>query len=313
MAPLRQEQASTGGRPFKHSGVDYFGPIETKFGRRGRIKRWVCLFTCLSTRAVHIELAYALNTESFLGAYSRFVNRRGRPDSVFSDNGTNFVGAERELRNQIEAWNDYHIDDYMKQQATEWFFNPPTASHMGGAWERMIRSTRKILRALTSERLLTDEQLHTFITECERVLNSRPLTAVSDDPRDLQALTPSMLLGSADDYDLPIGASAGDGDFLRRWWRAIQAMTHSCWHRWRREYLQNQQQRTKWHTPGHTLKVNDLVLCLEKNCSRWRWPLGRVVEVFKSQDGHVRSAKVRNATGHEYERPATGLALLEAD
>ena len=237
MAPLRHEQASTGGRPFKHTGVDYFGPIETKFGRRGRVKRWVCLFTCLSTRAVHLELAYALDTESFLGAYSRFVNRRGRPDSVFSDNGTNFVGAERELRNQIEGWNDYHIDDNMKQRATEWFFNPPTASHMGGAWERMIRSTRKILRALTSERSLTDEQLHTFLTECERVMNNRPLTAVSDDPRDLQALTPSMLLGSADNHDLPIGGSGGPSDFLRRWWRAIQEMTHSFWHRWRREYL----------------------------------------------------------------------------
>ena len=313
MAPLREEQVTSGGRPFKHVGVDYFGPIETKFGRRGRIKRWVCLFTCLSTRAVHLELAYSLDTEAFLGAYSRFTNRRGRPVRVFSDNGTNFVGADRELRTQIEAWNNYHVDRIMKQRGTEWHFNPPTASHMGGAWERLIRSTRKILRALTSERLLTDQQLHTFLTECERILNARPLTSVSDDPRDCTALTPSMLLGSHDGQDLPIGASLGDGDLLRRWWRAIQSMTHTFWFRWRREYLENQQQRTKWFTPTCNLKVNDLVLCLEKTCSRWRWPLARVTEVYQSGDGQVRSAKVRTATGHEYERPVTGLALLEAD
>ena len=132
-------------------GIDYFGPIAVKRGR-GREKRYGCLFTCLSSRAVHIEVAESLDTDSFLNCLQRFIARRGLPNLICSDNGRNFVGAERELRQGLREWNQERIEGDLSEKGVRWLFNTPTASHMGGAWERRIRSVRRILSGLTRER-----------------------------------------------------------------------------------------------------------------------------------------------------------------
>lgn len=173
MAPLLEEQTTPDKPPFTFVGIDYFGPMTVKVGRV-HSKRYGCLFTCLTSRAVHIEIAHSLSTDSFLSAFQRFTSRRGTPQKVFSDNGTNLVGGERELKRSIQEWNQSKLNRYMTQKEIDWHFNPPYSSHMGGAWERLIRSIRTILKALVKEQLLNDEQLLTFMAETEKILNDRP-------------------------------------------------------------------------------------------------------------------------------------------
>ena len=145
-------------------------------------------------RAVHIEVPQTLETDSFICAYQRFVSRRGKPKEIYSDNGTYFTGAERELREALERLDQTKIYNSLRSNDLQWSFNPPEASHQGGIWERMVRSVRKILGALLKEQLVNDETLSTLLCEVERFLNDRPLTSLSDHPGDPEPLTPSKLL-----------------------------------------------------------------------------------------------------------------------
>ena len=192
MAPLPAARLIPSEPPFTRVGIDYFGPLNVKQGR-SQVKRYGCVFTCLSIRAVHIEIAHTLDSDSFICAYQRFVARRGVPKEIFSD-GTNFKGAERELREALQRWNQEQINDRLRRDEVQWHFNPPEASHQGGVWECMIRSVRKVLRALLHEQVVTDETLLTLMAEVERILNDRPLTPVTDNPLDAEALTPNQLL-----------------------------------------------------------------------------------------------------------------------
>lgn len=193
MEPLLPVQVTPNKPPFTFVGVDYFGPLIVKSGR-SQLKRYGCIFTCLTARAGHIEVAHSLTTDSFIAAFQRFISRRGIPEKVYSDNGTNLVGGDREIRELMREWNQSQIDEYMVQQDIEWCFNPPYASHRGGAWERLVRSTRSILKAIAKEQLLTDEKLVTLMAQAESIINDRPITKVSNDPKDPLALTPNMLL-----------------------------------------------------------------------------------------------------------------------
>ena len=193
MADLPHERVASQEPPFTYVGVDCFGPFHVKRGRCLE-KRYGMLFTCLTIRAVHVEIAHSLDTSSFINALRRFIARRGIPQEIRSDNGTNFTSADKELRQAIGKWNQEMIKEFLQQKEILWVFNPPTASHMGGVWERMIRSVRKIFNAVLKEQNLTEESLVTLMCEVKAILNSRPLTKISDDPNDLQALTPNHLL-----------------------------------------------------------------------------------------------------------------------
>lgn len=133
MADLPSDRVMPDDPPFTRVGVDYFGPFMVKRGR-SLVKKYGVIFTCLAIRAVHIEVASSLDTDSCLNAIRRFVARRGQVKVLRSDNGTNFVAAERELRQSIEKWNNQKIQDHLSQQGIKWVFNPPTGSHHGGAW-----------------------------------------------------------------------------------------------------------------------------------------------------------------------------------
>jgi hypothetical protein len=193
MAPLIEEQLQAGNPPFTAVGVDLFGPLRVKV-KRSVEKRYGCIFTCLATRAVHLEIAHSLSMESFLAALSRFCARRGTPQKMFSDQGTNFTSADKELRDELRKWNDNQMQIATREKGIEWTFNPAHASHRGGLWERLIRSTRTILRSLANEQLLADETLLTVMVEAERIINSRPITTTSSDSRDPDPLTPADLL-----------------------------------------------------------------------------------------------------------------------
>ena len=309
MAPIIEDQKSSDRPSFTYVGVDYFGPFNVKI-ERSTVKRYGCIFMCLTTRAVHLEVAHTLTTNSFIAAFQRFTSRRGTPEKVYSDNGTNLVSGELELRKSMEQWNQANISRYMSHRDITWTFNLPYTSHRGGVWERMIRETRQILKAIANEQLLSEEQLVTFMVEAECIINDRPIASVSNDPRDLLALTPSMLLLMKSNISIPPGVFDKKDNYARRWWRQVQYLADIFWRRWIREYLPTLQQRNKWQTKRQDIKIDDIVIITDDNISRGQWPLGRVIDVVKSRDGHVCSCVVKTSQS-QVVRPITKLCLLE--
>ncbi|XP_064619558.1 uncharacterized protein LOC135482999 [Lineus longissimus] len=295
---------------FSFTGVDLFGPLEVKWDR-GTAKRWGCLFTCLATRAVYLEVVQSLSTDDFILTLRQFISRRGPPEVIRCDNGSNFTGAERELREAIETWNQRTITDNMQQRGIKFIFQPPTAAHMSGVWERLVKTSKHHLKALSGDRLLTENGLRTLLAEAEAIMNGRPLCSVSDDPKDLEVLTPNHFLLHRKVSGLPPGIFVKEDHLLRREWRKVQYLLDLFWKRWLKEYLPGLQRREKWQTEKRNVRVGDLVMLAEDNIRRSQWPLGRITEVYPGTDDVVRSATVKTASA-EYHRPIAKLCLLEA-
>lgn len=312
MSSLPPERLESGKPPFHYVGIDCCGPFYIKQGR-AEVKRYFCVFTCLNTRAVHLEKLNSLDTDSFLNGFRRFVCRRGTPAKVWSDNGTNFVGGEAELAKSLASLDKEHIQSHGVSKGVRWHFNPPHASHMGGIWERMIRTIRKVFAGICPSNVaqrLTDESLETLFCEVEYILNSRPITKVSDDVKDPCALTPNHLLLLQEQPSLAPG-HFHEADLYRRRWRCVQHLADQFWHRWVREYLHLLQSRCKWTNLTENVKVGDLVLIKEENTPRGVWPMGLIQEVYPGKDGLVRSVKVRTKAT-ELIRPIVKLVLLES-
>jgi hypothetical protein len=308
MAPVAEAQTQIREPPFSSVGIDYFGPFYVKQGR-GTAKRYGCIFTCLTTRAVHLEVAHSLDTNSLLAAISRFIARRGPPKILHSDQGTNMTSADKELRSAL-GWSDDAMAAALSPRRIEWRFNAPHCSHRGGLWERLIRSARVILRALIKQQLLSDEGLSTVLCEVERILNDRPITQVSSDPRDPVALTPADLLLLRGNTCQSLCRQDPDPP-LRRWWRQAQYVADVFWRRWIREYVPQLIARQKWHTKSRDLRMGDLVLVADHNLPRGQWPLGIIQTATPGRDGLVRSVTIRT-TKSTLKRPVTQVALLEA-
>ncbi|XP_022801248.1 uncharacterized protein LOC111338948 [Stylophora pistillata] len=310
MASLPRDRVTPSKPPFTYVGVDLFGPFTVRRGRT-TVKRYGALFTCLTIRAVHIEIVHSMDAESFINATRRFIARRGRPEEIRSDNGGNFVKGEKELRKAVQEWNQNQIHEFLLQQEIKWTFNPPAASHHGGVWERCIRTVRKVMKALLKQQVLDDEGLSTLMCEVESIVNGRPITKVSDNAKDLNALTPNHLLLLRAGTTIPPGVFCKDDNYGCRRWRQVQYLSNVFWRRWTREYLPSLQQRQKWNKPLLNLPVNDIVLLLDENLPRSVWPLGRVLEVYHNQkDGLVHSAKIKTRTC-ELVRPIDKIVLLE--
>ena len=298
MADLPPERLIEGSPPFTHSGTDYFGPLYVSRGRgRTREKRYGVLFTCLSTRAIHIELASSLDTDAFLNALRRFTARRGIVKMLCSDNATNYTSSNKELRNSIAEWNKDQINDWCKQQNIEWKFIPPNAPHYGGVWEREVRSIKKILESLLNETSnktkVTDEILSTLLCEVEDILNHRPLTPVTTDIDDDEPLTPNHLLKLQTTVKLPPGKFQDHDLHHRKRWRIVQHLADVFWRRWRKQYVPQLIARQKWTSVQPSHEVGDLVLVVDQLLPRNMWCLGRIESVKNGRDGLVRSAQVR--------------------
>ena len=312
MANLPQCRAAIDEPPFSHTGVDLFGPVRIKQGRK-RLKRWVCLFTCLTVRCIHLEVVEDCETDSFINAARRFVNRRGCPSHMYSDNGTNFKGATSELKEFVLKLDQNEISDFASTHQIKWTFNPPKAPLMGGAWERLVRSVKEVMYGLLKNHTLTDSQLYTLLTDAEFIVNSRPLTYLSENPEDLCALTPNhILLGRHRNWHSI--ANTSELDVLsRKKYKQVQALTSHFWSRWKAEYLPTLTTRPKgWRENAVQFKTGDLVLVPDDDTKRGQWPLGRVSKVMPGNDGVVRTVEVRTQKGC-YTRPVAKLYLLEDD
>ena len=309
MADLPSDRVSAGEPPFTYVGVDYFGPFDIKRGR-SLVKRYGVIFTCLTIRAVHIEVASSLDTDSFINALRRFIARRGQIKELRSDNGTNFIGAERELKRAIEGWNLEQINDVLSLKGIKWTFNPPTGSHHGGAWERLIRSIRKILNSTLRTQSLDEEGLHTVLCEVESILNSRPLTKESTDPNDLEALTPNHLLLLKVKPSLPPGLFPKEDSYARRKWRQVQYISDLFWKRWTKEYLPQLQERPKWIKIKRNFIPGDIVLIMDDSAPRNSWIIGRITETMPDRNGLVRQVRIKTRTSALC-RPVSKICLLQ--
>ena len=290
--------------PFSFCAVDYFGPFIVK-ERRSEVKRYGVLFTCMGSRSVHLETANSLESSSFINALRRFMNRRGAVRQPRSDQGTNFIGARSELKAALCEMNQDHVQDYLLRNGCEWIpfkLNVPHSSHMGGTWERIIRSVRNALEPLLLQAgsQLDDETLRTLLTEVECIINSRPLSV--DNLCDAEApepLTPNHLLTMKPKRVLPPPGKFQRADmYCRRRWRRVQYLANEFWLRWRGEYLQMLQVRQKWVQPKRNLAVGDIVISKESESTRNKWPLGKVVQVYPSDDGYVRKVRLLMADGN---------------
>ena len=183
----------------------------------------------MTVRAIHVEVIHSLDTDSFLNALRRFIARRGQPKQIRSDNGSNFVRGEKDLREAVREWNQQKIHAFLLAKNIKWIFNPPAGSHHGGVWERCIRTVRKVMKALLKEQPLDDEGLTTLMCEAEAIINGRPLTKVSDDPRDPEALTPNHLLLLRSGPTLAPGVFSKEDCYSRRRWRHTQYMADVFW------------------------------------------------------------------------------------
>lgn len=325
--PLNQKMADlpkdrlTKSPPFTFVGVDVFGPwtIITRRTRGGSAhsKRWAVLFTCLYSRAVHIEVIEEMTSSSFINAMRRFIAMRGAVSEFRSDRGTNFVGAASELNMNIVNVEDSRMRAFLEDKRIVWKFNPPHASHFGGSWERMIGIARRILDAMlmdTKHGKLTHEVLTTFMAEVMAIMNSRPLVPVSGDVEAPFILSPQMLL-TQKTQEVPTEFKDLDvKDMYRSQWKMVQVMANTFWKRWKSEFLSTLQPRQKWLVSTDNLKEGDVVLLHDKESARTDWPVGVVNRIFPSNsDGLVRKIEVRILKDGKpclYIRPATEVISL---
>ena len=284
-------------RPFYISGVDYAGPFLIKEGKTRKmrkVKAYIALFICFSTKAIHLELVGDLTSDSFLGCMKRFIARRGNVAEIFSDNGTNFTGAERLMFESFRS----NLPEHVSNNKTKFHFIPPRSPHFGGLWERAVRSVKHHLHRVMGDASLTYEEFYTLLTGIEACLNSRPITPLSLDPHDLDALTPGhFLIGAPLTAPIEDDVRAIPLTRLSRWQR-VQNLRQHFWQRWQREYLQQLQQRPKGQqSASPNITPGTMVVLVEDNLPPLRWKLGRVVDVHPGQDGIVRVVTVKTASG----------------
>ncbi|XP_055527205.1 uncharacterized protein LOC129719820 [Wyeomyia smithii] len=309
MGNLPRSRLTAFQRPFSYTGIDYFGPMSVLVNRHVE-KRWGVLFTCMTTRSVHLEIAHSLTTDSCILALRNFVARRGLPLQIVSDRGTNFIGASRELREALRQVDEEKLKTEFVGPDTEWTFNPPSAPHFGGCWERLVQSVKKVLNEFDPPRLPSDEILRSMLMEIEMILNSRPLTDIPLDNDNEPPLTPNhFLLGSSNGSKPPI-AFDDRSIVLKHSWRMAQLYADTFWKKWVDEYLPTLTRRTRWFQPVKPIAEGDLVLIADSNLPRNCWPRGRVVEAVKAKDGQVRRVTVQTTRGL-LERPATKIAVLD--
>lgn len=312
MADLPVFRVNQVDKPFTHTGCDYAGPLQyTPVRGRGvkSRKAWLCIFTCLTTRCLHIEIATELSTVNFLAALKRFLSRRGPVQCIYTDNGTNFVGCSSYLRDLYKFLDQHrpHLEHELSESRIAMRRIIPQSPHMGGCWESMVKVVKSHLFKVIGMQILSYEELLTVLTQIEALVNSRPLTAMSSDPAEPSALTPAHFLNTAPLQSLP--AAHVENVSLQERHSLLDKMVQSFWQRWRTEYLHQLQSRAKWNTPSTPIPLGSVVVIIVDNAPVFSWPLGVVEAVHTSKDGTTRSLTVRTCRG-TLVRPVVRVCLL---
>ncbi|XP_070169554.1 uncharacterized protein [Polyergus mexicanus] len=281
-------------RAFLYTGVDYAGPFTIKVSRNKTSKAYLSIFICLSTKAVHFELVSDLSTVSFLNALSS-VSRPVLSHGPLRGGANNQL---TELKNcLLEETTQKRIHEYLAEQFISWKFIPPYSPHIGGLWEAAVKSAKTHMRKIIGTTPLSFEKLYTVLTLIEACLNSRPITPLSNDPSDLQPLTPGhFLIGDAitaipehNLMDLSINC-------LTRYQLLSQTQQH-FWVRWSKEYIAQLRPRVKWKQPSVNISPGTMVILKNENTCPMTWPLGRIVEIHPGIDGITRIVTIQTSRG----------------
>ncbi|XP_055633747.1 uncharacterized protein LOC129774074 [Toxorhynchites rutilus septentrionalis] len=313
MAPLPDSRITPHLPTFTHCGVDYFGPYEVAIRRKSIEKRWGVIFTCLASRAVHIEMVEKLDSDCFIRCFQDFTSRRGQVTHLYSDNGTNFVGAEKEMKIQLDKINVKLGPLEAAKLKIKWTFNPPNAPHFGGAWERLIGIIKNALKHMLTYWVNrpSPEVLRSALIRAEFILNSRPLTDIPINETEEGPLTPfHFLLGRPGESTPPYDIEPSP--YTAKTYVKIQQAAKYFWDRWKNEYLPTQIKRSKWTKDVIPLKVDDIVVTALDNKITGRWLKGRVTEVFTGKDNRVRSVKINTIQG-DFTRPVVKVAKLDLE
>lgn len=286
-------------RPFKSSGVDYAGPIQIRTAKgRGHhaYKGYICLFVCMVTRAVHLEVVSDLTTQGFLAAFKRFVARRGYCTDIWSDNGSNFKGASTELQGLFTSEKSgilKEVSETLATNGTTWHFIPPRSPNFGGLWEAGIKSTKFHLKRVIGETTLTYEELSTVLAQIEACLNTRPMSRLDSESDSIDVLTPGHFLVGEPIVTAPDHKFESSNVTSLRRWQLTQKMYQDFWRRWSQEYLTKFLHRYKWSYQNPEPGIGDVVIVKEDDLPPSRWLLGRVVDKHPGMDGVTRVVTLR--------------------
>lgn len=246
-----------------------------------------------------------LTSEAFIALLRRFIAHRGKCSIIHSDNGTNFVGAQKQLVSYLK-----NCDASMAHEGIEWKFNPPSVPHFGGLWESAVKSIKHHLNRILKDSRLNLEELTTLLCQIEACVNSRPITPLNSDSSEPEALTPANFLIGGPLLLIPEhNTVSGPIEYLHRW-KYVQALMKSFWKCWHKEYLPQLQVRGKWVARKATLHIGYIAIIKEDCTPPSKWKLGRIINIHPGKDDIVRVATLRTSNGTEVKRPVVKLCRL---
>ena len=294
---------------FYHVGVDYAGPIYLKTGHPRRpikVKGYLAVFVCLASKSVHLEVVSSKSTPAFIATFKRFISRRNVPKHLYSDNGTNFVGARNELKELYDFLSlpstQIPIKEALLANRIDWHFIPDRAPHFGGIWEAAVKAAKHCIKKAVGTTLLSFEEMTTVCCQAEACINSRPYLAQdSHDPAGDMPLTSGHLLTGRAMGTYPELPEDPDLTLHNRW-ELCKALVQRFWDLWQKQCLQAMQKSQKWHQDKPNVKVGDLVMMLEETELQKYWKIAKVTAVSPGTDGLVRTATVlvKTASVPEY-------------
>lgn len=260
-----------------------------------------------------VEVVSDFSLDAFIAALKRMIGRRGLPTDIFCDNGTNFVGANSKLKDLkmflFNEKNQHQIINYCSNEFINFNFIPPRAPHFGGLWEAAVKSAKGHLTRTLANTRLTYEELVTALVEIEAIMNSRPISPLSSDPSDYEALTPGHFITGGALRSLPEQDQSIKNVNLLDHWAQITNIKQRFWKKWSHEYINELQVRNKWTNSNPNVAVNALVLVHEDNIPPQKWLMGRIVQTINGRDGRIRVADIKTTKG-VIRRPIHKLALL---
>lgn len=314
-------QRVTASRPFQIVGIDYAGPLDVKNSRIRRAlvsKGYVCIFVCFTTKAIHLELASDLSSNTFLACFKRFISRRGMPTEAFCDNGGAFRGASNQLLDlyKLCSSTDHQtfVHNYCSEQGIKFHFVPSYSPVFAGLAEAAVKSMKFHLKRVIKKSVFTYEQLNTILTQIEAILNSRPLLPISSsDIADFTYLTPGHFLIGAPLTSYPEKDIRNIPDNRLNFWEIVEKIKQNFWQVWHKYYLNVLQNRAKWRDDVPNVTVGTLVILRLPNTCPFYWPMARVVKVFPGNDNKVRAFQVKTHNGKIYTRSLSGICILPLD
>lgn len=315
------------GVAFQRTGVDYAGPFKLRASltkRSSIVKCYVAMFKCMMTGAIHLELVTSLTTKSFILAFDRFVSRRGLIEEMYSDNGGAFHAADKEFTEAFKECSQ-HIVDYVTYKGIRWIFTTPLAPHAGGVYEIGVKLFKHHLTRSVGDHSYDFELFYTLLTKIEADINSRPLLALSNDPDNMQILTPAHFLVFKELNARPERNLIPSKEGLLTAIDRVHRTRQFFWNEWSTHYLHTLQTRPKGFQDVSEYKVDQLVLIMENNTSPRKWRTARIINLFPGKDGVVRNVRLKTEKGElerhvkyivplpvEEESPPAGTVLLNA-